>query len=298
VHKDGTKTVFDDLTEAIQFAAASHDPAKLFTMGQVLHLYQAEVTPTKSKRNQANEITTIGRLAAVFGDMPPSAITPPQIYTYLDKRKDTPISANNDVAVLSHAFTHAIKWGAALHNPCLKVQRFKKKPRQRYVDDAEFWAVHALASEQVQLVMELAYLTGLRRGDVLALSRDDVTEEGITVTPSKTKDSSGMALLIEWSDELRDVVKRCQQLEPRVRSALICNSHGNHFTASGFSSVWQRLMAKAVKSGIERYQFKDIRAKSASDDTLEKASERLGHTNKDITQRHYMRKGKKVRPLK
>ena len=48
----------------------------------------------------------------------------------------------------------------------------------------------------------------------------------------------------------------------------------------------------------EPFRFNDLRAKSASDDTLEAASERLGHTNLRTTQDFYRRKPSRVRPLK
>jgi integrase len=59
-------------------------------------------------------------------------------------------------------------------------------------------------------------------------------------------------------------------------------------------------MGKAIKNGglEERFTFNDLRSKSASDtaDVLE-ASERLGHSNIDLTRRVYRRKPAKVRPL-
>jgi hypothetical protein len=51
------------------------------------------------------------------------------------------------------------------------------------------------------------------------------------------------------------------------------------------------------KAGINPFQFRDIRAKSASDDTLERATKRLGHTSPEITERVYRRKIKRVQPL-
>ncbi len=48
----------------------------------------------------------------------------------------------------------------------------------------------------------------------------------------------------------------------------------------------------------ERFQERDLRAKTASDsDTLEEASARLGHASTAITQRVYRRKPVRVRPL-
>lgn len=50
------------------------------------------------------------------------------------------------------------------------------------------------------------------------------------------------------------------------------------------------------EDGIERFQFRDLRAKSASDDTPEHASKRLGHASPAITERVYRRKAERVKP--
>ncbi len=73
------------------------------------------------------------------------------------------------------------------------------------------------------------------------------------------------------------------------------------YTKNGFDSVWQRLMDKATvdEGAIERFQFRDLRRKSASDEVDEKVAQmRLGHANVDITKRVYRVKPNKVRPLR
>ena len=50
--------------------------------------------------------------------------------------------------------------------------------------------------------------------------------------------------------------------------------------------------------GVTRFTFHDLRAKSASDDILQSASERLGHTSVETTKRVYFRKPMKVKPLR
>ena len=140
-----------------------------------------------------------------------------------------------------------------------------------------------------------AVLTGLRRGDILSLTRENLTDEGVAVITSKTE----KPLLIEWSPTLRSIVKRPLAIRPQVRQSVICNRSGKSYTPDGFSSVWDSLMHKAMKHGsMERFQFRDLRAKSASEDTLEAATARLCHVDSAITERVYRRKPAKVRPLR
>jgi len=114
----------------------------------------------------------------------------------------------------------------------------------RYVTNDEFHAVYELASPMIKVAMDLAVLTGLRRGDLLSLTRENLTDEGILVQTSKTD----KGLLIEWSNKLRAVIERCKRLRPHVRQHLIANSRGKKYSGTGFGSNWQRAIAKAVKS--------------------------------------------------
>jgi hypothetical protein len=88
-----------------------------------------------------------------------------------------------------------------------------------------------------------------------------MTDEGIRIKTSKT----GAELLFEWTPELHQVVKDALKIKPQVRAWIVCNRKGKRFTKNGFDSVWARLMAKAEKK-TERFQFRDLRAKNASDE--------------------------------
>lgn len=58
-------------------------------------------------------------------------------------------------------------------------------------------------------------------------------------------------------------------------------------------------MSKTLKNGLtERFHFHDLRAKSASDDDPQTASNRLGHGSVSTTERYYRRAPEKVRPLR
>jgi len=299
-HKDGRKTTFTDFTDACTFAAKENAGLnnEVQTIAQLLERYAHEVLPTKPKQTQLQRKSSIKRLTKVFGHMSAGSVTTQHIYQYLDARADKPSAANMDVSVFSHVFTKAIRWGIVTVNPCSGVEKHKTKPRTRYVTDEEFWQVHALANERLKIAMELSLLTGLRPGDISSLTRDNLTDAGILVTPSKTKGSTGVALLIEWSDELHDVIRRAKKLKPEVRKYLVCNSKGQKYTPVAFSRAFSRLMSRAESIGVAHFQFRDIRAKSASDDTLEEASKRLGHSSTDITQRVYVRTPRSVKPLR
>lgn len=270
------------------------------TMGDIIDRYRVEVLPLKkSAHTRALEGPQLGRLRAVFGDMHPDSITAQQLYRYLDQRRDkqgrpAPSAARHEIALLGHVFGRAVRWGLAAGNPVRQLQKEAPRPRAgRYVTDDEFDAVRAAGSERLRVAMDLALLTGLRRSDVLGLTRECITPAGLVVQTQKT----GQALQFDWTPALRDAVERARRLKPQVPGHYLVRSRtGQPYSPTGFAAIFKRAVAKA---GVAPFTFHDIRRKSASDSAdLAEASARLGHTSQAVTVRHYIRKARKVTPLR
>jgi integrase len=201
---------------------------------------------------------------ATFGDTPVAVITPGVIRKYLDHRKESPVAANREVAYLSAAFSWAYERDLVTSNPCKGVRRNTEKARTRYVSDEEYAAVYALATSSppyIQPAMELAYLCRMRINEVLAARWSDVGEEGLLVRRSKGS-RDGVTL---WSDRLRAVIAACRADGKVLGMTLIHDRKGAAITYEGFSTAWQRLMARAKEHGVETFTFHDLKAKGVSD---------------------------------
>ena len=164
------------------------------------------------------------------------------------------------------------------------------------MEDAELEAFKAVAGEFLSAYVDFKYLTGLRKGDILKLRLDALTDEGIAVTQAKT----GGRLIFLWEPELRAAVDRIRALPRPIRGLfLFCTRKGRAYSASGFDSIWQRAMVKAMEKGAlrERFTEHDIRAKTATDDPIH-AQKRLGHKSSAMTDRHIkVRTVERVSPL-
>lgn len=261
-------------------------------LASIMDRYMTEVASTKSPRTMENNESEIEKLKAVFGSMEPMEVTPQDIYGYMDKRPR--IAANREVALLSSVFKYAIRWGFASDNPCRLVSRNKETPRERCVSISEYQAVYSMSVPVIQCAMDLAVITALRLGDLLKLNeRDNIKPDGVYCETGKT----GKKLLFQWNDDLRSVIDRCRGLRGSVRSlTFLSNTQGQRYTVSGFETLWQRTMKKAVESGVikERFRFNDLRAMAA--DLSEQASELLGHDDPRTTSRIYRRAPRRVKP--
>lgn len=283
-----------DLAQALaQYANRVNVPEKLDTVADVIARYRREVLTGKRPTTQKNEGAQLDRLERVFGGMRPSTLTAQDVYKYADARRSVPVAARHEVALLRHVMAKALRWGVIAANPVAAVELDKPpaKPK-RYVSDDEFYAVWEVAPPPIRCAMTLALLTGLRRGDILALTRDNLTDDGLLVQTSKTD----AGLLFEWTPELRQAVEDCKRLRPQLPGHyLVRTGKGRPYSAAGFSAIWKRAVARAGQA----YTFHDLRRKSASDaPTLAEAQARLGHTSEAVTKRFYMAKPARVSPLK
>lgn len=288
------------LAEAYR-ALAEHVEVNLTarTMNALFDRYMTEVIPTKAPRTQRDNGYELQPLRATLGAMDPKYFKPRHGYAYFNERRKRSLRrAVAELALLSHVFTKAVEWGVVDENPCRQIRKERPPPRRRYVTENEYGGAYKTMPAMLQCAMDLAVLTGLRPADLLGLTRSNLTDDGIQVSTRKT----GRDLVIVWSEDLRKVVKRALSLPPKFRQPLICGRQGKPYTVDGFTSIWRRKMKKALDDPenplAESFQFRDLRAKSASDDTPEAATARLGHTNAAITERVYRRKPATVRPLR
>lgn len=292
------------LGEAYRELGTLVEAPEIGTVNDLCGRYRREVLVSYSDKEQKSRAAHLTRIQAVFGEMQPSEVASIHVRGFRDKigqRRGRdwgrPQLALKALATLSHVFSWAAEWGVVNANPCTGVSRPPQPKRTRYPTDAEFRMVYERCPPMHQVAMDIALLTGLRREDILRLDRDAVTGEGLLVQTGKT----GKPLLFRWTDELKNSIERALEMQPKVRRFIVCNRGGNPYSPDGFSTIWRRAREKAVEAGelTESFRFNDIRAKSASDDdNPDRASHRLGHTSRQTTERFYLRKAKKVDPLR
>lgn len=295
-----------------EWARLVNEPIKVFSMNDLIDKYMVEVAPLKSEKSYKDNIKQSIWLKRFFGEFNPSAVKPVHIYQYLEERgikakKPAPRSANLEKALLSHIFTMAIKWGIVISNPCQNIIGLKiNKKRKRYVTDDEFWAVHAIASPTMKLIMEMAWITGLRRIDILNIKKGDIiANKYLKVEISKTKLIKADPLMFVLTDGLKEIIRKAKNIKRSVSSLyLFSNKKGLRYTPDGFSTNWQKLIGKALQLGVikEPFKFHDLRRKSGTDAARlfgkEYASNLLDHEDVRTTETHYIIKEKIVKPLR
>jgi len=291
VHRDGSRPPLgDDLNTAkIKWAEIENGQSKT-TIKSIAELYRKEVIPTKAPKTQKEQNRQLDSLIEVFGNGCLEDLKPKDIRRYL-KQRSAPIAANREMAVFSHMFNWARQEGHTdAPNPCLGVDRNPESPRKVRISNDSYDVVYSQAPPHIQDAMDLALLTGQRVSDVLKMKISDIKDGWLYVKQNKT----GKELEIQICDDLEILVNR---IFSRKRNAtgiyLIQNENGQRVT-------YDSLRYHFVKArGDEAWQFRDIRAKTATDFNDEDgASKLLGHADKKITKTHYIRSIDRAKPLK
>lgn len=265
--------------------------SSLRTVAQLL----AQYVEDNRRRLQASTVRSyqdsMRMLLPVFGRVAVEDVKREHVYEYV-RRRGT-VSANRERALLSAAYTWALNAGI-YHgpNPAAGLHyRNPERPRQRYVTDAEFARLLEVAKPRWNAFLRVAYLTGLREGDLLRLRLCDAGDAGIAVHTRKT----GKRILVGWSDELRAAWREIAGW--RVGAVpLFLNRGGDAYTSSGFRASWRKLKLRA---GLPDVHFHDLRKKAGSDaDSLQHAAALLAHEDEATTRRVYRVKPEPVRPVR
>ena len=249
----------------------------------------------QTKRHYAS---ALDKLMGAFKDFTLEQIEPKHVKEYM-RRRTKKGAAIFEKRVLSTLFNWARGEGLTkAANPCrdIKFSKAEKRGfeplgrRQRYVTNAEFDEVHARGDDILKDAMDLALLTGQRPSDLLKARRQDIIDGVLWVDQQKT----GTRVGIRVEGALAVILERIQKRERAVQSLyLIADRRGQRVT---YDALHVRFR-KAVGDG--GWQFRDIRAKAASDSPdLKRAQQLLGHANEQTTASVYRRmKGNVVAPL-
>lgn len=274
---------------------------KAFTVSDLIDLYFASPQYTKHLKpsTQQDYERYSRRVRAVFGEMAPDTVMPPIVQMFMDARgAQHPTAANREKTFLGIIMT----WGAArglvsVPNPCEAVRAMPEAKGGRYVEDWEyeaFWGWLGRRGHTMhQCAMEIAYLCAARQQDVLALTRHQITEDGLLITQAKT----GKSQLKLWSERLREAVAtaRACNTGAQVQSAHVIRSRaGRAYTRMGFNAVWLREQRAALEAGAikERFRFHDLKIKSISDFEGDKQTF-SGHKTRSMSE-HYNRTADRV----
>lgn len=208
------------------------------------------------------------------------------------------------------------------------VERFPEHGRKDiYIEDEVLEAVYAAGDQSLKDVLDLAYLTGQRRGDVLAMTEatirpakhrqpDGSTSEVRTLPIRQEKTGNKVRMIIDGElGKLIDRIQTSKRAHKVISLALLVTETGERLTMQMLRTRFEKARKLAAKAAddagapdmardIRQFQFRDLRAKAGSDKAEEtgsmiEAQKLLGHSAASTTEiyvRH--RRGALVKPTR
>lgn len=212
------------------------------------------------------------KLLEVMGKVSARLVRPADIARYLRvERSDAPVRANREVALLSNLMTVAVERGDIDVNPCKQVKRNLERPRTEAPEPESFAAFIAWLNTQgpqrkvIALMAEFAAMAGSRRIEFIHLTLPQIDDELGKIRLMRAKQHGGAVRVenVMITTAMEDLVRRLRALErPDECLHVFTTRDGNPYTETGFTSIWQRAMAKAMEEKVipRRFTFHDLRA--------------------------------------
>ena len=245
------------------------------TVPSLIADWERDVMVRHARKTQQDESARGRVIAVAFEDFEPAQVTAPDVSEFLADFRDRPRTHNAYRAQLGELMRYAMERG--LRDPGTNpvtdlVRTMRTKARTRYITDSELrrikvtgmcggGAKRTRSGPMLCALVDMAYLTGQRIGDLLSMEWAQVGPHGISFETAKT----GAKVLIEWTPRLRDVERRLRQLRvdrdaftPRV----FTTQEGQPYTYWGASTAWRRAVKR---SGVLDCHFHDLRAKALTD---------------------------------
>lgn len=233
------------------------------------------------------------KLGVPFGKWQVSGITNPVMQRLVDKIAETyPTKANTLLRYLRRLFKWGVNRGHCATNPGRGVEAAKERKRRRLPDTVTMVKVIAFMQERGErnshvpgacapylwMALELAYLCRLRGIEVVTLTDQNATKEGVMTNRRKGSRDN----VVRWTPRLRAVWdaalahreatwKAHRTPVPLTAAArpLLVSTEGHALRKGTLDASWHRAVHLAIAAGVitkeERFGMHDLKRKGITD---------------------------------
>jgi len=164
------------------------------------------------------------------------------------------------------------------------MRKHPEKERTRYITDDELKMLVNAANFQMKCIIRIAYLTAMRKSDILKLEWKDVDVDSLDSVQEKT----GTPIAFKFRGELTRIIKELKKRRFVVSPYLFLNKRNTKISDRTLDTYWWEVRDKA---GVEDVVFHDIRRKRITDLTESHgeafAQSVAGHKYRKTTARYY-----------
>lgn len=222
----------------------------------------------KVKASASDDRARAGHIRTYFALSKANQITPLDVDNFRVRMKATesektgkPFSGstvNRMVSLARRIFYLGMDEGIIKSNPFARRGMFREEPKGQYIKDEDFWRIHALVPEYLQPIILVAYLTGMRLGEIAELQWDrvDLTESYIDLTPDDTKTDEPRRIYLDSIEILKDVFVDAAEKRAPGQDLVFTRSDGSPIPRT----YHRKLLIKACcEVGVDPFRLHDLR---------------------------------------
>lgn len=285
--------------------------------GEVAERYLQEFAKPRKKPKslRADRRNLELHILPYIGGLKLSEIDRPLIIKLHTSMHETAVAANRCLALISHIFSVAEKWGLVPYgtNPCRHVDRFLERERERYLTEEEFVRLGTaleIASRGYGTIDRFSYskirfprvtpedwralaairlllFTGARSGEILSLRWSWIDWRLKVARLPDSKTGPKILFLPEPAVQLLVTLKERVNCEyPSSPFVLPGDRASTHF--QGLFNAWQRIRTVARLEDLRIHDLRHVYASTAisSGDSLYIVGRILGHRQQATTERY------------
>ena len=203
-----------------------------------------------------------------FGSCKAAEITPLMVENFRVRMKKTKSaktgrpyagsSINKMVSLARKIYYLGMDTGIVRSNPFARRGVYKEHPKGQLISDDDFRKIHRHLPEYVKPIVLIAYLTGMRRGEILDLTWDrvDLDTGRVDLSEEQTKTEEPRILYLNSLPELRKVLVEAALKRRQGQDKVFTRSSGLPIS----KEYMARLFKKACKEArTPEYRFHDLR---------------------------------------
>lgn len=247
----------------------------------------------KLTTRKVNEYQFKSHILPFFGDKKLKAIIKEDILKFKDSLKTYQTTANRCLALLSCILNKAIAWDYLPegHNPCLRVDKYQEKKKERFLDKNELKQLTKTLDFSKELKLSCSYVlgaiqmltyTGCRKSEILTLKWADVQLDQNCIHLKDSKNGEKIVPLNSLSKSILESMER----QPGNPYVFCGRKSGKHLTdpKKTWTKIRKMLDIEDVRMHDLRHTFASMAIKSGLG--LYQVSKLLGHSNIQTTMRY------------
>jgi len=167
-------------------------------------------------------------------------------------------SVNKMVSLARRIYYLAIDQGIVQNNPFARRGAFKEEPTGKYISVSNFWKIYNNLMDYLKPVILVAYLTGMRRGEILELTWDrvDLKQGYLDLTPADTKTEEPRRIYFSSIEILKNIFVEAANKRHKGQDLVFTKEDGSPVPKNYIYNLFQQACEKV---GVGPYRLHDLR---------------------------------------